>query len=143
MPPVTRWFLRSAVLYLAVSLAAGILVVVPRALPQAPRLLGALGPAYVHAFMVGWVTQMIFGVAFWMFPKADRERPRGNERLVWLSFWLLNAGLLLRVVAEPLNALWPGTLWGWALVPSALLQWAAGLAFAGNVWGRIKGKVAP
>ncbi|MDQ7028705.1 MAG: hypothetical protein Q9O62_02455 [Ardenticatenia bacterium] len=143
MPPVTRWFLRSAVLYLVASLWAGILVVVPRVMPHAPRLLSALGPTYVHAFMVGWVTQMIFGVAFWMFPKAERARPRGNERLVWISFWLLNAGLFLRVVAEPLNAMAPGALWGWLLVPSALFQWAAGLAFAGNLWGRIKGKMAP
>jgi heme/copper-type cytochrome/quinol oxidase subunit 1 len=35
-------------------------------------------PAYFHLFLVGWVTQMIFGVIYWMFPIITRTRPRGN-----------------------------------------------------------------
>ncbi len=142
MPQVTRWFLRMALVYLLISLLVGVLVVVPDVMAPVPPLVAALAPVYFHAFMVGWVTQMIFGVAFWMFPKASREQPRGNERLVWWSFWLLNVGLALRVVAEPLNSVRPGGVWGWLLVPSALFQWAAALAFAGNIWGRVKGKMA-
>lgn len=53
--------------------------------------------------MVGWVTQMIIGVAFWMFPKYTRERPRGSEALAWITYVLLNVGLLLRAIAEPAN----------------------------------------
>lgn len=143
MPTITRWFLRLALVYLLLSLLVGVLVVIPNAVSPVHPLLPALSPVYFHAFMVGWVTQMIFGVAFWMFPKASRDQPRGNERLVWWSFWLLNVGLALRVGAEPLNTARPGSVWGWLLVLSALLQWAAALAFAANIWGRVKGKMAP
>jgi hypothetical protein len=34
-------------------------------------------PVYLHLFMIGWVTQMIFGVAYWMFPRVSKENPRG------------------------------------------------------------------
>jgi hypothetical protein len=103
-----------------------------------PAFLGALGPVYFHLLLVGWVTQLIFGVVFWMFPKYSRERPRGREGLGWAIFGLLNAGLLLRAVAEPLTALYPGSSWGWGLGLSALAQWLAGLLFVGNTWGRVK-----
>jgi hypothetical protein len=47
-------------------------------------------------------------------------------------------GLLLRVVGEPLIAQQPGTVWGWLLVISAVLQWGAGLCFSANTWPRVK-----
>ncbi|MEW6566563.1 MAG: hypothetical protein AB1449_00055 [Chloroflexota bacterium] len=86
--------------------------------------------------MVGWVTQLILGVVFWMFPKESLERPRGRLWLGWATYGLLNLGLLLRVVGEPLAARPSG--WGWMLVAAAVLQWLAGLAFVFNTWGRIK-----
>ena len=61
-----------------------------------------MNPAYFHLFLVGWVTQMIFGVICWMFPIITRAQPQGNERLGWFSYILLNVGLLLRVIGEPL-----------------------------------------
>ena len=87
--------------------------------------------------MVGWVTQLIFGVGFWMFPKYSAERPRGSERLGWAGYWLLNSGLLLRVAAEPWQSVAPGPLPGVLLAVSAGLQWLAGLAFVVNTWPRL------
>src|SRR5690606_26653848 len=84
--------------------------------------LAYLSPAFFHLIMVGWVTQMIFGVVFWMFPIVTRARPRGSERLGWATYVLLNVGLLLRVFSEPLNAMNPRGIWGWGLVVSAVFQ---------------------
>ena len=39
---------------------------------------------------------MIFGVAFWMVPRVQGQRPR--REWGWLAFALINAGLLLRVL---------------------------------------------
>ena len=100
--------------------------------------LATLAPVYIHLFMVGWVTQLVFGVAYWMFPKYSRERPRGHEGLAWATFGLLNGGLILRALGEPLNTLRPGELWGWLLVISALSQWLAGLGFVFGLWPRVK-----
>jgi hypothetical protein len=66
------------------------------------------------------------------------EKPRGNESLAWAIFWLLNAGLILRAVGEPLNTLRPDSGWGWILAISALLQWVAGSGFVINTWQRVK-----
>jgi hypothetical protein len=114
-----------------VALALGAVV-------QLPNWLAYLSPVYFHLIMVGWVTQMIFGVIFWMFPIVSKAQPRGSERLGWATYVLLNAGLLLRVLSEPLNALNPGGVWGWGLVASALFQWLAAVFFVVNAWPRVK-----
>jgi hypothetical protein len=90
--------------------------------------------------MVGWVTQLIIGVAYWMFPKFTKEQPRGSAPLAWAVYWLLNSGLLLRVIAEPWQSVHPHPLWGWLLVGAAGLQWLGGVAFVVNTWPRVKEK---
>jgi heme/copper-type cytochrome/quinol oxidase subunit 1 len=139
MPVLTRWFLRSALLYLAAALLLGVVLALPGSVAL-PAFVRAMNPAYFHLFLVGWVTQMIFGVIFWMFPIITRAQPRGNERLGWASYILLNVGLLLRVVAEPLTTVRPETGVGWLLAVSALLQWLAAVLFVILDWPRIKDK---
>lgn len=94
-----------------------------------------LRPTYLHLFIVGWISQLIFGVSHWMFPRASKEHPRGTEWLGWVAFWCLNAGLLLRAVAEPMN---PAATEGWTLVTSGLLQLIAGIAYVAHIWPRIR-----
>lgn len=139
MPTLTRWFIRSALIYLmAALLLAFILALNP--LLALPTFVNFMTPAYFHLFMVGWVSQMIFGVVYWMFPIISRQRPRGSERLGWATYILLNLGLLLRILGEPLNGLRPNSDWGWSLVISAILQWLAAVLFVVNSWPRIKEK---
>jgi hypothetical protein len=138
MPTLTRWYLKTALICLAAALLIGALLAA-RTVWTLPPLAGGLGPVYFHLFMVGWVAQLIFGVVYWLFPKYSKEEPRGRPGLGWAVYFLLNAGLLLRVVAEPLNAVRPGALWGWLLALSALLQWLAGVGFVVNTWPRIHG----
>ena len=137
MPIIVRWYLRTALVMFILALGVGLIQTLGGLLPFVPP---GLTPVYFHLLMVGWVTQFILGVALWMLPKYSMQRPRGNERLSWAAYLLLNAGLLVRAVAEPNNALAPGTLWGWMLVLSAGLQWLAGLLFVVNAWARVKGK---
>lgn len=139
MPTLTRWMIKVSFVYLILALLANLLQPLLRLsalrLPLNP---GGLGPAGTHLFLVGWVSLLIFGVVFWMFPKFSREKPRGSEALGWATFGLINAGLLLRVAGEVLNA--PGQGWGWVLVVSAALQWLGGLSFVLNTWPRVKEK---
>ena len=139
MPTLTRWFIKSSLVFFVLALLAGLLLAA-NVLWDLPPVFAALGPVYFHLFLVGWVTQLIFGVVYWMFPKYSLGKPHGNEQLAWAVFWLLNLGLLLRVLGEPLNTLRPGGAWGWLLALSALLQWIAGLGFVFNTWGRVKEK---
>ncbi len=138
MPPLTRWFVKTSFVYLALALTTGLLVEMQSALKL--TALGRLFPVYIHLFVLGWLTQLIFGVVFWMFPKYSAEKPRGSEALGWWTYALLNLGLLLRVLAEPFNSIWPGPFSGWTLVLSAIIQFLAGLLFVVNSWGRVKEK---
>jgi hypothetical protein len=135
MPTLTLWFLRSALVYLVVSLLLGAAL----ALPHGAGL-AAFAPVYVHLFMVGWVTQMIFGVAYWMFPRVAPNQPRGRERLALISYITLNVGLIGRAVAEPLQSSHPGPLLGGVLITSGVCQWLAAVLFAVNTWPRVKAR---
>ena len=128
MPVLTRWFIKTALVYLVAGLALGI------AQPGLP----ATGPVYVHLLVVGWITQMIFGVAYWMFPRYTRETPRGSDRLAIASYVCLNAGLMLRAVAEPVYTLHAIPGFGRTLAVAAVLQWLGGMAFVLNSWARVR-----
>ncbi len=135
MPILVRWYIKTALVYFMAGLAAGIALAVGGPLAE---LTAGLTPVYYHLLLVGWVTQLILGVAIWMFPKFSQEQPRGNERLAWATYILLNLGLLLRVVGEPLDSLYTGMGWGILLAVSAVLQWLGGLLILGNLWRRVK-----
>ena len=137
MPLLTRLFIKSAFVYLAAALLVSLLRALTPFLPL-PAFIHTLNPVYFHLFLVGWVTELIIGVAYWMFPKFTREVPRGSTGLAWTTYILLNTGLILRVIAEPIMTLQPSRLWGGLLALSALLQWLAGLAFVINTWPRVK-----
>jgi heme/copper-type cytochrome/quinol oxidase subunit 1 len=139
MPLLTRWYIKSALAYLVAALLLAIVLALPNAL-NLPSFIRFMNPAYFHLFLVGWVTQMIFGVIYWMFPIITRARPRGNERLGWASYILLNVGLLLRVIGEPLTSIRSEAGLGWLLALSALLQWLAAVLFVILAWPRVKEK---
>ncbi len=141
MPRLTRYFIKTALIYLVASLLIGALVLARAAFDLPSELaaaLAALTPVYFHLFMVGWVTQLIFGMLFWMLPRQSKERPRGDERLAWMAFVTINIGLLLRVIGEPLVTLQPDLGAGWVLALSAVLQLIGGWAFVGNAWPRVR-----
>jgi hypothetical protein len=119
------------------GLAAGVLLAL-RGWVKLPPAVAALTPVYFHVLMVGWVTQLIFGVGFWMFPKESSTRPRGSERLGWAAYGLLNVGLLLRVIGEPWLSMSASTLPRLLVASSAVLQLAAGWAFVANTWRRVR-----
>lgn len=139
MPTLSRYLIHTAFVYLGLSLLVGVLL--------AARHLGlgfwafmALMPVYLHLFLLGWVTQLIFGVAYWMFPRRRSRSPRGSEEVGWAAYGFLNAGLLLRALAEPMASARPGSAWSVALVFSALLGWIAALGWVYLLWPRVRGK---
>lgn len=137
MPPLTRWFIKASMISFVVALLTRALMAV---LPvwDLQMVAAALSPVFLHLFMWGWITQLIFGVVYWMFPKYTQSQPRGNEPLWLATFWFFNVGLVLRVIGEPVHVLRPEALWAWLTALSALLQWVAGIAFVINTWARVK-----
>jgi hypothetical protein len=136
-----RVYIRSALAYLLAAFAVGGLLLANQGLQFSGRLWAVL-PVYYHLLTVGWLTQLICGVALWMFPLASRDQPRGDERASWAAYGMLNTGLLLRAVAEPLHAWQPRPTFGWALAAAAALQTAAIWLLVAALWPRVKGRTA-
>ena len=137
MPVLTRWFIKTSLVCFVAALVVGV-AQAARAPLGLPLALDAAGPVYIHLLVVGWITEMIFGVAYWMFPKHSKERPRGSDLLAVASYALLNIGLLCRVLGEPAQTLHPRAALGALLAVSAALQWLGGIAFVLNTWPRVK-----
>jgi hypothetical protein len=136
-----RFFIRTALAYLLAAFIVGAVILVNQGLALDGRI-AALVPVFYHLLMVGWVTQLIFGVALWMFPPLSRERPRGDERLGWMTYAALNTGLVLRALGEPLYAWFSAPWLGWTLALSAVLQVLASWAFVLAIWPRVKARPA-
>jgi type II secretory pathway component PulM len=81
--------------------------------------------------LIGWLVQLAMGVAFWILPRFAGRVPRGNERLVWLAFFLLNAGIWLVIVRPWLPPAWPSAA-------GRLLEAGAMLAYVVGSWRRVK-----
>lgn len=137
MPDVSRALIRAGVLHLAVAALLGMVLALPGDVPSAPVRAG-LRPAQIHLLTVGWLTQIVFGVAMWMFPRPRGERRVRTGRLDWVAWAALNVGVALRLIGEPatlagLSAARPGAL----LMASAFLQWLAVVHFALRLWPRV------
>jgi len=134
-----RVYIKTAFVQLLISLFIGALLLINTGLRWQSGL-NVLLPVYYHLLMVGWATQLIGGVALWMFPVHSRERPRGDERLGWIAYGALNGGLLIRAIAEPIHTLEPRDWSAWGLVGAALLQVCAVWLLVVILWSRVKGR---
>jgi hypothetical protein len=126
-------------LYLVVGMLAGALYWVNNAWPIW-RPLVALNPVYIHLLVVGWATQLIYGVIYWMFPIISKTNLRGDPRLAWAVLALLNLGLILRAICEPWRTLEANSVNGAGLVLSALLQVVGGYLLVVVCWARVREK---
>ena len=140
MPPLVRLYIKTAFVYFI----AGFLLLALMALDgwlHIGRWFGVVSVSQLHLLVVGWITQLSIGVAYWMFPrflKADNPRPRGSDTLAWAVYICLNAGLVLRLAAEPFY-LMTGQSWLAALVAlSGVLQAVAAVGFGLLIWARIR-----
>jgi hypothetical protein len=69
------------------------------------------------------------GVAFWILPRFSTGQPRGNVGLIWASFALIYAGLLISI-AQPWFSL--------AILTARIVEVAVGIIFVIGLWRRVK-----
>lgn len=129
MPRLSCWFIRAALLYLAVGITLGALLLYHKGIPLHP-LLWRLLPIHVEFLLFGWMVQLVMGVGFWIFPRFWRSR--GNEKPAWLAFGLINLGVWLAGVGPILGASPIIVLIG------RLAEAGAAIGFAAHAWSRIK-----
>lgn len=85
MSKTTRGFIFSGLIYLAIGVILGSLFLF---IPD----LKVLRTVHTHLNLVGFVTFVIFGVAYHILPRFS-GKPLISEGLAWWQFWLANTGL--------------------------------------------------
>ena len=140
MPPFARTFVRLSFAYLIAAFLLGALVMLDRWLGFS-RWLRVVYLSQLHLLVVGWLTQLAIGVAYWIFPRLLKQqdpRPRGSDRLAWIVLFCLNAGLLLRFLFEPFQLLGSRPWLAAVVAFGGVLQAVAVLGFGLLIWGRIR-----
>jgi hypothetical protein len=136
MPLLSRWFIRAALVYLALGFTFGGLLLFHKGIPLHP-LMWRLLPAHIELLLFGWTVQLAMGVAFWMFPKFGGGTSRGNEKAVWVAFVLLNVGVWLVALTPLLDMpLWLSFI-------GRLMEAGAAVAFSLHAWPRVKPMSSP
>ncbi|NGP77512.1 hypothetical protein G3570_12765 [Balneolaceae bacterium YR4-1] len=134
MPLISRTFIKAGMIFFALSMIASL------ALEMGSQVIPGLMPLFWHMLMVGWITQIIFGVSIWMFPGRNREEGFKAQLWGWLTFFCLNTGLVLRIISEPMSIGNAAAVWSVILVLSALLQVLAVGFYIIEMWPRIMSK---
>jgi magnesium-transporting ATPase (P-type) len=140
MPPIARTFVKAAFVYFVVAFVLGALMMLERWL-NFSRWLRVVYLSQLHLLVVGWITQLAIGVAYWIFPRFRKEQtaePRGSDTVAWAVLITLNVGLVLRFLFEPFYLTGPQPWLATLLALSGVLQALAALGFAWLIWGRIR-----
>lgn len=139
MPFVARLFLKTGIVYLALTFLAGAVLLSLEAVGRpAPFIIGI---EHGHMGFVGWLVNTVVGVALWLLPLNRSAFPqtqgRYPETLARAAYCSLNTGLVLRLVVEPIFAAHPAALASGALIAAAVLQFAGIAAVAWIAWKRV------
>ncbi|MBX6364665.1 MAG: cbb3-type cytochrome c oxidase subunit I [Gemmatimonadetes bacterium] len=135
MEPFVRRFIRSSLIWFAIG---GLLGVYQIARPFEGA---ALRPAHMHANLLGFVSMMIFGVAYHTMPRFVGA-PLHSRRLAALHLWLANAGLAGLVAGWGVR-LASATAGRAALAAGALFSAAGGALFVYNLWRTLDAASTP
>lgn len=136
MPPITRWFIKSGMIYFIMGLLLALVAELPTVKTGALLL-----PVYWHMIVIGWITQVIMGVSLWMFPRQKKDRLKTESLLAQLAFWLLNTGLILRFLSEPFIPFFrDAVIIMVSVILASVLQVAAFLFFVLEIWPRVQPK---
>ena len=120
-----RAFLRAALAWLGLGVTLGVAMAV-----QPAWLI--YRPAHLHMNMLGFVTMMIYGVAYHAIPRFA-GRPLHSNRLALTQWWISNLGLVLLVAglaSRPHGAAYAGLV----LAGGGALAALGAYGFIYNLW---------
>lgn len=131
MPAVSIWLIRSALTYLFAGFSLGALLLAGKGIALPPGLWRWL-PVHFELLLVGWLVQLVMGVAYWIFPRFGMTRAaRGREGLAWLALALLNGGVWLACIGMLRE--WPAFI-----VAGRVAEVLAAASLALNIWARTR-----
>lgn len=131
MPRLSIHIIRTSLLYFAAGILIGALIIFEKSRSFFPAIWLFL-PMHIEMLLFGWIIQLVIGVSYWMLPKFGSAPIRGNEKLVWISFALLNSGILLICLSSLIvnNEVFAFS--------GRLLELIAIIFYARHAWPRVK-----
>ncbi len=139
---LVRLYLRTAFFFLALGLFGGLWI-------EAQSMAGGVIShgmivAHVHVLLVGFLLMMVFGVAYWLFPRSGHGQPIGPYPiLVGFSYALLTAGTLTRAVTEFFDAQLTTQAWAYVRLAASTCQVGGIMIGVVALWGRVRGAALP
>lgn len=135
MEPFVRGFIRASLIWLAVGVTIGV------SMAFWPQEALVYRTAHIHANLLGFVSMMIFGVAYHVMPRFTGNALH-SRREAAVHLWLANLGLALLVGG------WMARVWTWqagevALRAGAVVSALGMLLFIHNVWRTLGPSMAP
>ncbi|MEX2572088.1 MAG: hypothetical protein WD737_12380 [Gemmatimonadota bacterium] len=130
-----RRFIRASLVWLGTGVLIGV------SMAFWPNEAIVYRPAHVHANLLGFVSMMIFGVAYHVIPRFTGN-PLHSRRMARAHLWIANSGLALLVGGWVARVMW-GTA-GVIMVRSGAAISAVGAAFfIYNLWRTLEPAPAP
>lgn len=135
MTRYSKWAVRISLIYLVIGFSIGAVMLSDKGFTIYPPVVKLL-PVHIEFLMFGWFVHLIFGVAYWMFPRFTPKetglRPRGFVRAAWVALVVLNLGLIVFAFGQLAHAT------TWFRFVGRSLELAAIVAFFVNIWPRVK-----
>jgi hypothetical protein len=134
MPRLSTYFVKSALICLAVGFTIGGLILASKASSVVSGTVWLSFPAHIVILLNGWLIQLALGVAYWILPRIQGSE-RGRRRWAWAAFWAMQTGLGLTALSL-LGMWWSGM--NTLFTPGVMLQAAAVGLFIVHAWPRIR-----
>ncbi|HEX6537447.1 MAG TPA: cbb3-type cytochrome c oxidase subunit I [Gemmatimonadaceae bacterium] len=128
-----RAFLKASLTWLGLGVTLGLLMAVH------PTLI-IYRPAHLHMNLLGFVTMMIYGVAYHVLPRFSGN-PLHSRTMAGIHFGVANAGLLLLVAGFVVRP-WSEVAGYTVLGAGGVLSAAGAYLFIYNLWRTLDGAVA-
>lgn len=143
MPLQSRIFVKTSLVALVMTfLWGGAMALAESAGTPFPRIWAV---EHAHLAFVGWLVNVVMGFALWMLPLARETYPatagRYPPRLPYVIYALLNGGLVLRIVSEPMLS--SSQIAQVGLSVGGVAQVLAVLLFVAVAWQRVRTAARP
>jgi hypothetical protein len=131
MPKLSVWMVRASLVHMGLGFLFGSLILHHKGIPIYGWTWKLLNP-HIELMIFGWTMQLVMGVAFFALPRFTHRPSRyGFESLGWISFTLLNSGVILVAIAN-----WYGL--GEVMLIGRMLSLLAVISYVVMIWPRVK-----
>jgi hypothetical protein len=129
MPKVSVWLIRTALVHVLSGAVLGAFYFSFKAVGW-PLFALSHRPVHVEQMLIGWMVQLVIGVAFWILPRPEGHDPSAHGGLMWTVYGLLNGGLLAAALGGDPSL--PAAL----AVAGRVAEAAAVMLFGLHAWNR-------